>query len=91
LFADATVTAIFSRIVLWHLDTKGFSKEFDPCIEQVTIMLKFIIIKQDDLSIFVIILVGNCNSGSSQVYSEKSSPYTRSFTLPLQLKRISKV
>ncbi len=35
LFADATVTAIFSRIVLWHLDTKGFSKEFDPCIEQV--------------------------------------------------------
>ena len=34
-FDDATVTAIFSRIVLWHLDTKGFSKEFDPCIEQV--------------------------------------------------------
>ena len=35
LFADATITSIFSRIVLWHLDTKGFSKEFDPCIEQV--------------------------------------------------------
>ncbi len=35
LFADATITAIFSRIVLWHLDTKGFSKEFDPCIDQV--------------------------------------------------------
>ena len=38
LFAGATVTAIFSRIVLWHLDTKGFSKEFDPCIEQVSRM-----------------------------------------------------
>ena len=23
LFADATITSIFSRIVLWHLDTKG--------------------------------------------------------------------
>lgn len=34
-FEDSTITAIFSRIVLWHLDTKGFSKEFDPCIEQV--------------------------------------------------------
>ena len=34
-FEDTTITAIFSRIVLWHLDTKGFSKEFDPCIEQV--------------------------------------------------------
>ena len=33
-FDDTTVSAIFSRIVLWHLDTKGFSKEFDPCIEQ---------------------------------------------------------
>ena len=35
LFQDHTITAIFSRIVLWHLDTKGFAKEFDPCIEQV--------------------------------------------------------
>ena len=34
-FEESTITAIFSRIVLWHLDTKGFSKEFDPCIEQV--------------------------------------------------------
>ena len=34
-FEDATIAAIFSRLVLWHLDTKGFSKEFDPCIEQV--------------------------------------------------------
>ena len=34
-FQDSTITAIFSRLVLWHLDTKGFSKDFDPCIEQV--------------------------------------------------------
>ena len=34
-FEDHTITAIFSRIVLWHLDTKGFAKEFDPCIDQV--------------------------------------------------------
>ena len=34
-FDDTTVSAIFSRIVLWHLDTKGFSKEFDPCIDQI--------------------------------------------------------
>ena len=34
-FQDATISSIFSRLVLWHLDTKGFSKEFDPCIEQV--------------------------------------------------------
>ena len=34
-FDDHTITAIFSRIVLWHLDTKGFAKEFDPCIDQV--------------------------------------------------------
>nr|XP_040564670.1 dynein heavy chain 7, axonemal-like [Lepeophtheirus salmonis] len=35
LFSDETIRSIFSRIVLWHLDTKGFSKEFDPCINQV--------------------------------------------------------
>ena len=34
-FQDSTISSIFSRLVLWHLDTKGFSKEFDPCIEQV--------------------------------------------------------
>ena len=34
-FQESTITAIFSRLVLWHLDTKGFSKDFDPCIEQV--------------------------------------------------------
>ena len=26
MFQDNTITAIFSRIVLWHLDTKGFAK-----------------------------------------------------------------
>ncbi len=35
LMADETVVSVFSRIVLWHLDTKGFSKEFDPCIGQI--------------------------------------------------------
>ena len=35
LIRDQTIVSIFSRIVLWHLDTKGFSKEFDPCIEQI--------------------------------------------------------
>ncbi len=35
LIRDDTVRSIFSRIVLWHLDTKGFSKEFDPCISQI--------------------------------------------------------
>ncbi|QQP52952.1 Uncharacterized protein FKW44_005260, partial [Caligus rogercresseyi] len=35
LFSDETIRSIFSRIVLWHLDTKGFSKEFDPCINQL--------------------------------------------------------
>ena len=34
-FEDHTITSIFSRIVLWHLDTKGFAKEFDPCIDQI--------------------------------------------------------
>ena len=40
-FDDTTVSAIFSRIVLWHLDTKGFSKEFDPCIEQAKQIFTF--------------------------------------------------
>ena len=38
LFQDHTITTIFSRIVLWHLDTKGFAKEFDPCIDQVSFL-----------------------------------------------------
>jgi dynein heavy chain len=33
--SDDIIKAIFSRIILWHLDTKGFSKEFDPSIDQI--------------------------------------------------------
>ncbi|GAB0099121.1 Dynein heavy chain [Sergentomyia squamirostris] len=36
-FVDETLKAIFSKIVLWHLDTRGFSKEFDPCIEEIVL------------------------------------------------------
>ncbi|XP_014284130.1 dynein axonemal heavy chain 7 isoform X1 [Halyomorpha halys] len=34
-FTDHTMVMIFSKIMLWHLDTRGFSKEFDPCIDQI--------------------------------------------------------
>ncbi|KAK9511585.1 hypothetical protein O3M35_000215 [Rhynocoris fuscipes] len=34
-FGDDTMVTIFSKIMLWHLDTRGFSKEFDPCIDQI--------------------------------------------------------
>ncbi|XP_026726846.1 dynein heavy chain 7, axonemal [Trichoplusia ni] len=34
-FDEETLQVIFSRIMLWHLDTRGFSKEFDPCIEEL--------------------------------------------------------
>ncbi|CAB0039603.1 unnamed protein product [Trichogramma brassicae] len=34
-FSDDVMIAIFSKIILWHLDTRGFSKEFDPCIDQI--------------------------------------------------------
>uniref|UniRef100_A0A1A9WZZ0 Dynein axonemal heavy chain 7 n=1 Tax=Glossina brevipalpis TaxID=37001 RepID=A0A1A9WZZ0_9MUSC len=34
-FNDDILRAIFSKIVLWHLDTRGFSKAFDPCIEEI--------------------------------------------------------
>lgn len=36
-FDDSTLTGIFSKIVLWHLDTRGFSKEFDPCIDEIVL------------------------------------------------------
>ena len=37
LFADGTITSIFSRIVLWHLDTKGMcllkmENEYSPLL-----------------------------------------------------------
>lgn len=34
-FHDEVLVTIFSKIMLWHLDTRGFSKEFDPCIDQI--------------------------------------------------------
>ncbi|KOB68985.1 Dynein heavy chain 7, axonemal [Operophtera brumata] len=34
-FDDDTLRVIFERIMLWHLDTRGFSKEFDPCIDEI--------------------------------------------------------
>ncbi|XP_033607299.1 dynein heavy chain 7, axonemal isoform X2 [Cryptotermes secundus] len=34
-FQDEIMIHIFSKIMLWHLDTRGFSKEFDPCIQQL--------------------------------------------------------
>ncbi|XP_053674809.1 dynein axonemal heavy chain 7 [Anopheles nili] len=36
-FDDPTLIGIFSKIVLWHLDTRGFSKEFDPCIDEIVL------------------------------------------------------
>ncbi|XP_051173104.1 dynein axonemal heavy chain 7-like isoform X2 [Leptopilina boulardi] len=36
-FEDDVMITIFSKIVLWHLDTRGFSKEFDPCIDQIVL------------------------------------------------------
>ncbi|ERL86097.1 hypothetical protein D910_03511 [Dendroctonus ponderosae] len=36
-FAEGTLINIFSRIMLWHLDTRGFSKDFDPCIEEIVL------------------------------------------------------
>ncbi|XP_036230121.2 dynein axonemal heavy chain 7 isoform X1 [Bactrocera oleae] len=34
-FNNEILNTIFSKIVLWHLDTRGFSKEFDPCIDEI--------------------------------------------------------
>ncbi|XP_047370603.1 dynein axonemal heavy chain 7-like isoform X1 [Vespa velutina] len=34
-FEDDVMIMIFSKIILWHLDTRGFGKEFDPCIDQI--------------------------------------------------------
>ncbi|XP_017795795.1 PREDICTED: dynein heavy chain 7, axonemal-like [Habropoda laboriosa] len=36
-FDDEVMITIFSKIILWHLDTRGFSKEFDPCIEEMVL------------------------------------------------------
>ncbi|KAF5288622.1 hypothetical protein FQR65_LT11993 [Abscondita terminalis] len=34
-FNDSVMVNIFSKIMLWHLDTRGFSKDFDPCIDEI--------------------------------------------------------
>lgn len=36
-FNRDTLITIFGKIVLWHLDTRGFSKEFDPCIDEIVL------------------------------------------------------
>lgn len=34
-FQENILINIFSKIMLWHLDTRGFSKDFDPCIDEI--------------------------------------------------------
>ncbi|XP_063529439.1 dynein axonemal heavy chain 7-like [Cydia strobilella] len=34
-FDDETLRVIFNRIMAWHLDTRGFTRDFEPCIEEV--------------------------------------------------------
>lgn len=41
-FGRNTLITIFSKIVLWHLDTRGFSKEFDPSIDEIVLATLFI-------------------------------------------------
>lgn len=36
-FSGETLKSIFSKIILWHLDARGFSKEFDPCIDEIVL------------------------------------------------------
>lgn len=36
-FDSDTLKSIFSKIILWHLDARGFSKEFDPCIDEIVL------------------------------------------------------
>lgn len=36
-FTNDTLKSIFSKIILWHLDARGFSKEFDPCIDEIVL------------------------------------------------------
>ncbi|XP_076387685.1 dynein axonemal heavy chain 7 [Megachile rotundata] len=36
-FDDEVMTMIFSKIILWHIDTRGFGKEFDPCIDEIVL------------------------------------------------------
>lgn len=41
-FNRNTLITIFSKIVLWHLDVRGFSKEFDSCIDEVVLSTLYI-------------------------------------------------
>lgn len=41
-FNRTTLISIFSKIVLWHLDARGFSKEFDPCIDEIVMATLYI-------------------------------------------------
>ncbi|XP_046403326.1 dynein axonemal heavy chain 7 [Ischnura elegans] len=34
-FTDSVMVAIFTKIMFWHLDTRGFGKEFDSCISEI--------------------------------------------------------
>ncbi|KAK5646415.1 hypothetical protein RI129_004879 [Pyrocoelia pectoralis] len=34
-FNDSIMITIFTKIMNWHLESKGFPKEFDPCVEQI--------------------------------------------------------
>lgn len=41
-FDDNVLITIFSKIMLWHLDTRGFSKDFDPCIDEIVYATLFV-------------------------------------------------
>ncbi|XP_071052662.1 dynein axonemal heavy chain 7-like isoform X1 [Onthophagus taurus] len=34
-FQDHVMVNIFSKIMMWHLDSRGFAKEFDVCIDMI--------------------------------------------------------
>uniref|UniRef100_A0A1Y1JXL1 AAA+ ATPase domain-containing protein n=1 Tax=Photinus pyralis TaxID=7054 RepID=A0A1Y1JXL1_PHOPY len=34
-FNDSIMVTIFTKIMSWHLETKGFPKDFDPCVEEI--------------------------------------------------------
>ncbi|VVC27190.1 Hypothetical protein CINCED_3A023641 [Cinara cedri] len=34
-FDDPTMVSIFSSILFWHLENKGFNKNFQPCVQQL--------------------------------------------------------
>ncbi|KAF6028575.1 DNAH7 [Bugula neritina] len=34
-FEDETMKTIFSKIMSWHISSRGFSKDFEPCVDQL--------------------------------------------------------